>query len=228
MANSTFSADELDQTRHTRVFEQELLPLLDAVYSFASRLTNDSNRADDLVQETFLKAWRFVGSYTPGTNAKAWLFRICKHSYINEYRAKARMPHQVDLEDVRIIHNDDEVVVPRYFGLQEEMGAQNMGDEMLKALEALSEDFRTVVLLDLEDFTYEEIATLIGRPIGTVRSRLHRARNIMADHLREYAGKYGYNVPDRDVPTADNQNAATTTDAYTSGDVAVPAAALAA
>lgn len=228
MANLTFSADELDQTRHTRVFEQELLPLLDAVYTFAVRLTNDSNRADDLVQDTFLKAWRFVGSYTPGTNAKAWLFRICKNAYINEYRAKTRLPNQVDLEEVRFLHNEDDPVTPRYFGLHEELGAQNMGDEMIKALEALSEDFRTVVLLDLEDFTYEEIATLIGRPIGTVRSRLHRARNIMADHLREYAGKYGYNVPDQDVPSAaDNQNTATSSDTphIGSGDVAVPAAA---
>ena len=92
----------------------------------------------------------------------------------------------------------DDPVAPRYFGLHEEMGSKLMGDEVTLALNALSPAFRTVVLLDLEDFTYEEIAAILEIPIGTVRSRLHRARNVLAEKLREYAEAQGFNVQDDD------------------------------
>lgn len=192
MANETVS------TRYDRIFEREFFPLMDAVYTFAYRLSGDATQAEDLVQEVYLKAWRFVARYEEGTNAKAWLFRICRNAFINEYRTKKNRPYKVDYEDIVVYHNDDDPVAPRYFGLHEEMGSKLMGDEVTLALNALSPAFRTVVLLDLEDFTYEEIAAILEIPIGTVRSRLHRARNVLAEKLREYAEAQGFNVQDDD------------------------------
>lgn len=174
---------------------------------FAMRFTNDRERAEDLVQETYLKAWKFIASYEAGTNAKAWLFKICKNQFINDYRAKKSRPGLSDSYDELVaFHNDDDPAEPRYFGLHEEMGNRLLGDEVTRAINALPENFRTVVLLDLEEFSYEEIAAIAGIPIGTVRSRLHRARNVLADRLRGYAEQQGYNVSDDEV-----ENDATTT-----------------
>ncbi|TNE59513.1 MAG: sigma-70 family RNA polymerase sigma factor [Bacteroidetes bacterium] len=179
-----------------RIFEQEFYPLMDAVYTFAYRLTNDATRAEDLTQETYLKAWRFMNRYMEGTNAKAWLFRICRNAFINEYRSTVREPRKVDYEDILVHHNEDEPASAAYAGLHEEMGSRLIGDEVTRAINALSPAYRLVVLLDLEDFTYEEIAAIADIPIGTVRSRLHRARGILAETLRGYAQEQGYNVED--------------------------------
>jgi RNA polymerase sigma factor (sigma-70 family) len=192
MATTTLTAPKLRQTRGERIFELEFYPLLDAVYTFAYRLTGDAVQADDLVQDTYLKAWKFVDRYTEATNAKAWLFRICRNVFINGYRQKTRQPYKVDYQDIVVYHNEDDPSTPRYFGLHEEMGQRLIGDEVARAINALSPGFRVVVLLDLEDFTYEEIAAIANIPIGTVRSRLHRARNILAAKLRNYAEAQGY------------------------------------
>ena len=196
-------ANETVRARYDRIFEREFFPLMDAVFTFAYRLTGDASQANDLVQEVFLKAWRFADRYEEGTNAKAWLFRICRNAFINEYRSKKSRPYKVDYEDIVVYHNEDDPVAPRYFGLHEEMGNKLMGDEVTLAINALSPNFRTVVLLDLEDFTYEEIAAILEIPIGTVRSRLHRARNVLAEKLREYAEAQGYNVQDDTSDPAD-------------------------
>lgn len=193
MATFTLTANELrTATRGERIFEREFFPLMDAVYNFAYRLTSDSTHAEDLVQDTFLKAWKASDRYTEGTNAKAWLFRICRNLFINSYRGKVRQPYQVNYEDIVFSHTEDDPVTPNYFGLHEELNDHLMGDEVARAIGELSETYRSVVLLDLEDFTYEEIAALVEIPIGTVRSRLHRARNILAEKLRSYATEYGY------------------------------------
>lgn len=206
MASFNLMATDLTQTRYDRIFEREFYPLADAVYSFAIRLTNDRNRADDLVQDTFMKAWRFMDRYTEGTNAKAWLFRICRNAFINEYRSKVRQPYKVDYEEVVVYHNEDDPTSTRYHDLHEEMGGKLLGDEVVRAINALPPAFRMVVLLDLEDFTYEEMAAIADIPIGTVRSRLHRARNILADKLREYAETRGYSAADDSVnDVTDNQ-----------------------
>ncbi len=196
MATFTIMANERTQTSYNRIFEHEFYPLMDAVYTFAYRLTNDATRAEDLTQETYLKAWRFMGRYLEGTNAKAWLFRICRNAFINEYRTTVREPRKVDYEDIVVYHNEDDPASPAYFGLHEEVGGKLIGDEITRAINALSPEFRLVVLLDLEDFTYEEIAAIANIPIGTVRSRLHRARNILAKKLRGYAEAHGYEVDD--------------------------------
>jgi RNA polymerase sigma factor (sigma-70 family) len=206
MAMHNITAIETEQMRHTRIFEREFCPLMDAVCTFALRLTNDISRADDLAQETFLKAWRFMDRYAEGTNAKAWLFRICRNAFINEYRSQGRQPQRVVYEDVFIRHQEDEPSSTRYLDLYEEMGDSQLGDEVTRALESLRPEFRVVVLLDLEGFTYEEIATIAEIPIGTVRSRLHRARNVLAGRLREYAEEHGYGAADEAPKALDNDD----------------------
>ena len=198
MANLFNTFEESEQTRKDRIFQREFYPLMDAVWSYAYRLTTDREQADDLVQETYLKVWHFMHRYTEDTFAKAWLFRICRNAFINEYRIKKSRPYKQDFEDIVVYHNEDDPVSPRYFGLHEEMNHSLMGDEMTRALSKLKPDFRTVVLLDLEDFTYEEIAAILDIPIGTVRSRLHRARNVLAEKLRDYAEGFGYGVSDNE------------------------------
>jgi len=198
MATLTTTANYTATKRDLRIFEKEFLPLIDAVTSFACRLTGDATLADDLVQETYLKAWRFADRYTEDTNAKAWLFRICRNAFINEYRTKRNQPYKVDYEDIVVYHNEDDPVSAHYLDLHEEMGGQLMGDEVTLAINALRPEFRMVVLLDLEDFTYEEIAAIAGIPIGTVRSRLFRARQILQAKLLEYASKQGFRSQDDD------------------------------
>jgi len=214
--------DELVLLQKEKLFERELVPHLDAVYAFAKHLTNDAERAEDLAQETFMKAWRFLESYTPGTNAKAWLFRICKNVFINDYRSNARQPRKVDFEDFVVYHNEDEAAAPRYLNLREEMGDYELGDEVTTAIESLPAVFREVLLLDLDDFSYEEMAKLVDVPIGTVRSRLHRARNLMADKLRGYASDFGYGAQDDDANSA--SETATSVESIP-GEVAAPSAA---
>ncbi len=165
---------------------------MEALKTFAYHLCYNENDADDLVQETYLKAHRFLDKYVEGTNAKAWLFKILKNAYINEYRKKSKRPTKVDFEDVVNFH-DSEDSHRGFFDLREELFQNMMGDEVTIAINSLPIDFRTVILLcDVEGFTYEEIAKIIDVPIGTVRSRLFRARNMLKGKLRNYAQKLGY------------------------------------
>lgn len=175
------------------LFEREFFPLMDALYNFAFHLVYNEEDANDLVQETFLKAYRFIDSYQEGTNAKAWLFKILKNAFINDYRKKTRQPSKVDMEDITGFHDTDDASPVTYVDLRQDVFKDLMGDEVTQALNALPVDFRTVILLcDIEDFSYEEIAGIIDIPIGTVRSRLHRARNILKEKLRQYAQSEGY------------------------------------
>jgi RNA polymerase sigma-70 factor (ECF subfamily) len=166
---------------------------MDALYNFAFHLTYNEDDANDLVQETFLKAYRFIDSYQQGTNSKAWLFKILKNAFINEYRRKSKQPSRVDYDDVVSYHDTDDEGHVEYLDLRQELFQGMIGDEITKALNELPVDFKTVILLcDIEGFSYEEIAKIIDIPIGTVRSRLHRARNILKEELRDYALKEGY------------------------------------
>ncbi len=169
------------------------MPHINALKTFAFHLAYDEELANDLVQETYLKAFRFIDKYDEGTNAKAWLFKILKNAYINEYRKKSKRPTKVDFEDIVSYHDSEDSVLPGYLDLREELFDNMMGDEVTHAINALPIDFRTVILLsDIEGFTYEEIAKIIDVPIGTVRSRLFRARNMLKDHLKIYAESMGY------------------------------------
>ncbi|WP_061992134.1 sigma-70 family RNA polymerase sigma factor [Cesiribacter sp. SM1] len=176
-----------------RIFDGEFLPHIDAMYNFAFRLTFDEDDAKDLVQETYLKAFRFINSFEEGTNAKAWLFRILKNSFINDYRKKSKEPAKVDYNDVESYYNSEDAQVEMTTDLRVESLRDMIGDEVSNALNSLAVDFRTVIILcDLEGFTYEEMAKILDIPIGTVRSRLHRARNLLKDKLRSYAQSMGY------------------------------------
>jgi len=187
--NSNFySPDEKEQ-----IFENEFLPHIHSIYNFAYRITFNEDDAKDLVQETYLKAFRFIESFQKGTNAKAWLFRILKNSFINEFRKKNKEPAKVDYQEVETYYNSDEIDQPMTSDLRVETIKEKIGDEVSVALNSLDIDFRTVIILcDLEGFTYEEMAKILDIPIGTVRSRLHRARNLLRDKLKVYADSLGY------------------------------------
>lgn len=179
--------------RYDKVFEEEFLPQIDALYTFAFHLSYNEEDANDLVQETYLKAYRFIGNYEKGTNAKAWLFKILKNAFINQYRKKSKQPTQVDYEEVANYHDEEDSAYSSYMDLREEMFMGMMGDEVTTAINTLPVDFRVVILLcDIEGFTYEEISKIIDIPIGTVRSRLHRSRNMLKEKLKEYAESLGY------------------------------------
>lgn len=175
------------------IFNQEFLPHIRSMYNFAHRLTLDEDDAKDLVQDTYLKAYRFIESFQKGTNAKAWLFRILKNSFINDYRKKIKEPSKVDYQEVESYYNSDEVDRQITPDLRVDALKDMIGDEISNALNALDVDFRTVIILcDLEGFKYEEMAKILDIPIGTVRSRLHRARNLLKEKLSEYAKEMGY------------------------------------
>ena len=184
---------ELSKRRKDEIFEEELLPNIDALHTFAYHLSFNDDDAKDLVQETFLKSYRALDSYEPGTNAKAWLFKILKNAYINQYRKKARRPTKVDYEDYIGYQDREDQASVEFLDLREEIFDHLIGDEVTSAVNALPVDFRAVILLcDVEGFTYEEISKIIDIPIGTVRSRLHRARNMLKEKLAAYARKLGF------------------------------------
>ncbi len=183
-----YSAAEKD-----RIFDKEFLPHIHSIYNFAYRITFNEDDAKDLVQETYMKAFRFIDSFRQGTNAKAWLFRILKNNFINEFRKRSKEPPKVDYEEVESYYNSEDLQHPVTSGLKVEMVRDMMGDEVSKALNSLEIDFRTVIILcDLEGFTYEEMSKILDIPIGTVRSRLHRARNHLKEKLKLYAAYMGY------------------------------------
>ncbi len=182
-----------EEQKH-RIFEAEFLPHIDAMYNFAYRITYDEDTAKDLLQDTYYKAYKFIESFQVGTNAKAWLFRILKNSFINEFRKKNKEPAKVDYQDVETYYNSDDVNEVITSDLRVEVLQDMIGDEVSNALNALAVDFRIVIILcDLEGFTYEEMSKILDIPIGTVRSRLHRARNLLREKLKTYAKSMGYN-----------------------------------
>ncbi|GAB4235034.1 MAG: sigma-70 family RNA polymerase sigma factor [Ekhidna sp.] len=192
-AIDTIQANQTD-SRKLRVFDKEFMPHIDSMYNFAYRLTFDEDEAKDLVQDTYMKAFRFINSFQEGTNAKAWLYRILKNSFINDYRKKSKQPAKVDYQEVEQFYNSEDTPSNATVDLRMETTKDMIGDEISNALNSLAIDFRTVIILcDLEGFTYEEMAKILDIPIGTVRSRLHRARNLLREKLTTYAHSMGYN-----------------------------------
>jgi RNA polymerase sigma-70 factor (ECF subfamily) len=179
------SADE-----KRRSFEAEALPHLDAVYRFARSLTRDAERAEDLAQEAMLKAYRAWHQYQPGTNARAWLLTIVRNTFINQYRRQQHEGASLELEELESYTAFPEVQESdpegRFFD-------QLVDEEVLRAIEELPDEFREVVVLsDIEDLSYAEIAELLAVPIGTVKSRLFRARQALQRKLYRYALEMGY------------------------------------
>jgi RNA polymerase sigma-70 factor (ECF subfamily) len=177
-------------------FAELAMPYMSALYSAALRMTRNPSDAEDLVQETYLRAYRGFSGFKEGTNLKAWLYKILTNTYINSYRAKKRRPEQVELDDV-----EDFYLYRRLGGLEavdadrspEAEVLDSIPDEAVKrALEDLPEQFRMAVLLaDVEGFSYKEIAEIMDVPIGTVMSRLHRGRKQLQKRLWDLAEERG-------------------------------------
>jgi RNA polymerase sigma-70 factor (ECF subfamily) len=178
--------------KRQKEFETEAFPHKDILFNFALRTTGDKDDAHDLLQETFMKAFRFWDKYEKGTNIRAWLFRIMKNSYINRYRKETREPGMVDYDDVENFYDSIRDDSTDSNDLQKRMYSNMLSDEVTEALQSLPEDFRTVVILcDIEGLMYDEISEFLNCPIGTVRSRLHRGRKILEEKLYDYAKERG-------------------------------------
>jgi RNA polymerase sigma-70 factor, ECF subfamily len=195
-------------------FEAQATPFMDALYAAAMRLTRNPSDAEDLVQETYLKAYRGFGGFEEGTNLRAWLYRILTNTFINNYRSKKRRPDETEFDEV-----EDLYLYRRLGGLEAANVGRSAEDELLDwfseaevkdALEALPEQFRMAVLLaDVEGFSYKEIADMLEIPIGTVMSRLHRGRKFMQRELYDFAKARRLLPDDAEAPAASRSGSAT-------------------
>jgi len=179
----------------TDPFERDALSYLDALYRTALRMTRSEEEAEDLVQETYIRAFRFQEQFEAGTNLKAWLFRILTNTFINQFRRRKSRPQTTELDDV-----DESALYRHMTGASAASTAAEpeavvldrvVDSEVTKALEELPEKFRTVVLLDVEGFSYKEMAEMLHVPIGTVMSRLHRGRKFLQKRLYDLARDRG-------------------------------------
>ena len=177
-------------------FAEQAMQFAPQLYSAAMRLTRNSADAEDLVQDTYLRAWRSFGTFQEGTNLRAWLYRILTNGFINKYRAKQRRPDETGMDNI-----EDLYLYKRLGALDNALGSRSAEDTMFEmftddevkaALEELPENFRLVVLLaDVEGFAYKEIAEMLEIPVGTVMSRLHRGRKQMHKLLYDFASERG-------------------------------------
>jgi RNA polymerase sigma-70 factor, ECF subfamily len=187
-------ADQKVEIEKRKSFEREALPHMDALYRTALRMTKNESDAEDLVQEAFAKAYRFWDKFEPGSNCRAWLFKIMTNIFINEYRSKSRAPVAVNVDDI-----DDNFLygqlaqTGREDNPEQHLFAKVFDADVKKAIEELPDDFRLVVILSfLEGFSYQEIAEIADLQLGTVKSRLHRGRKLLQKKLFDYAVKNGY------------------------------------
>jgi len=185
---------EADTIKKRKSFEAEALPHMEALYRTALRMTKNESDAEDLVQEAYIKAYRFWDRFEPGSNCRAWLFKIMTNIFINEYRSKSRSPMAVNVDEL-----DDNflygylIAEEKTANPEQQLFAKIFDDDIRTAIEDLPEDFRLVVVLSfLEGFSYQEIADIMELQLGTVKSRLHRGRKLLQKTLLDYAIKNGY------------------------------------
>jgi RNA polymerase sigma-70 factor (ECF subfamily) len=176
-------------------FEAVAMPFVDALYNTAYRMTRNSEDAEDLVQETYLKAYKYYDKFEEGTNFKAWLFKIMKNTFINNYRKRQAAPPQSDFADIEESFESQvsEEVTRRVKDPEEELLENVLDEDVQRSLEELPDDYRMVVILaDLEGFAYKEIADILEVPVGTVMSRLYRGRRRLEEAMLRYARAHGY------------------------------------
>ncbi len=176
-------------------FEELALPHIDSLYNFAIKLTGNQSDAEDLVQDTYLRAYKFFHKYKEDTYIKAWLFSILRNTFINIYRKKKKEPEKVDFHTVEqfIDQLTDRDNLLSKDDISNDLSKDTLDSEIKSALDKLPEEFKSVILLsDIESFSYQEISEILKCPVGTVMSRLHRGRKILYKNLSEYAKKMGY------------------------------------
>jgi RNA polymerase sigma-70 factor (ECF subfamily) len=179
----------MDEMR--KEFEETALQHMNALYSAALRMSKDKTEADDLVQDTYLRAYRFFDRFEKGTCIKAWLLKILKNTFINNFKKQAKKPEHVDFDRLKL--SEDEPASSD--NPEEELLYSFFGEEFNRAMSALPEEFRNVIFLsDVEGRSYKEIAERLLCPIGTVMSRLHRGRKLLRISLREQARELGYSA----------------------------------
>ena len=170
-------------------FEDIALQHMNSLYSAALRMAKDRADADDLVQDTYLRAYRFFDRFERGTSIKAWLFTILKNTFINNFKKRSKTPEHVDFDRLRL--SEDEPTSSD--DPEEDLIYRSFEGEFKRAVEALPKEFRSVIeLSDLDGYSYKEIAEIVDRPIGTVMSRLHRGRKLLRNSLQENASELGY------------------------------------
>jgi len=187
-------------------FEEVALPHFDALFNLALNLTRNRKDAEDLVQEAFLRAFRFFGSFREGTHIKAWLFRILRNTFINRYRAAKVRPDEVDFGKIESSYEQaiEESFLTENRPASPEAAVMDgvLDEEVQQALELLPEEYRSVVLMALlEEMSYKEISQALSVPLGTVMSRLHRGRKLLQAQLLEFATRKGILRPTSDVGT---------------------------
>lgn len=174
-------------------FSKETLPHEAALYNYALKIAGNTDDAQDLVQETYYKAYRHFDKFQAGTNSKAWMFMILKNSFINDYRKSKREPYKLDYEQIQNFYENVKSDRSQTNNLDKEYYNNLLDDELTEAIDKLPAKMREVFLLcDLEGHSYEETAELVDCPIGTVRSRLHRARHMLQEILFDYAKERGF------------------------------------
>lgn len=183
-----------ESVKKRKSFEAEALQHMEALYRTALRMTKNESDAEDLVQEAYVKAYRFWDRFEPGSNCRAWLFKIMTNIFINEYRSKTCSPMSINVDELDDNFLYGQLAVDQTTrNPEQELFSRIFDDDIKKAIESLPDDFRLVVVLAfLEGFSYQEIADIMDLQLGTVKSRLHRGRKLLQKALWDYAIKNGY------------------------------------
>jgi RNA polymerase sigma-70 factor (ECF subfamily) len=197
MDSAMFNTEDINlselEIEKQKKFENETVPHQDALYNYALKIARNADDAQDLLQETYYKAFKNYHQFENGTNSKAWMFMILKNTFINNYRKIKREPVKLDYDEIEDIYENIKSDQAKDNNLDLDFYNDLLDDELSAALSKIPSKMKEVFLLcDLEGYTYEEIAEITDIPIGTVRSRLHRARKLLQDELFGYAKENGY------------------------------------